>query len=459
VHGHGCGRDAFAINAGELILADAGGSPVRPMMAAFSAATMVEMSPMEGEDVDGEQSSRARGKTLRLLVCTPFAPRLDARHGGRATAQLLARVAERHEVAMLCLRSPGERPVDDVFMERCALVEEIPVPGRPSSPRVRWALGALRGLPPWATDCRSPRYAARLRELAAEWEPHVVELHLQAMAQYASALTDCPAHRILVDYDPPSAWAAELVRETTGLRRLARRVELAVWRRYERATRRLFDAIVVFADRDVSSVAATAGTVRVVRIPLAFDVPAEPFDPLGESPPTVLFVGGFRHPPNVDAACWLAESIFPRVREQVPEARLELVGDRPGENVRRLAGGSVAVHGSVPDVGPYLNRAAAVAAPIRLGGSMRGKVLEALGGGKALVATPRAAEGVDAEPGEHFLLAATEEDLVDALVVLLRDPERRRQLAGRARAWALQNLSWQRSLLEFERLYESLSRP
>lgn len=423
---------------------------------------MVEMSAIEGSDVATDGESRAPGNSQRLLVCTPFPPRFDARHGGRATAQLLARLAARHEVALLCLRSAKEGPVDDVFVERCELVEEIPLSGPASARsawfrRAHWALGILRGLPPWAADCRSARYAARLRGLAAEWQPSVVELHLQVMAQYASALGDSPARRILVDYDPPSAWAAELVQETVGLPRLARRVELAVWRRYERATRRLFDAIVVFAERDVAAVAATAGDVPVVRIPLAFDVPEEPFDPLGHLPPTVLFIGGFGHPPNVDAACWLAESIFPRVLEQAPDARLELVGDRPGENVRRLAGGAVSVHGSVPDVTPYLNRAAVVAAPIRLGGSMRGKVLEALGGGKALVATPRAAEGVEALAGEHFVLASTEDEIVDALIALLRDVDKRRELAGRARAWALENLSWQRSVRDFERLYESLS--
>ncbi len=373
-------------------------------------------------------------------------------------------MAGRHEIALLSLRSPTDGPVDRIFRERCTHVEEIPLSVSTSAPvswsrRARWGLGLFRGLPPWAADCRSPRYEERLRALAAEWRPDLVEFHLQVMAQYAPALESCPAHRILVDYDPPSAWAAELVDQTVGMRRLARRLELGVWRRYERATRKRFDAIVVFAERDVPAVASTAGDVPVVRIPLAVEIPEKPFDPLGQSPPVVLFVGGFGHPPNVDAARWLAGSIFPRVLQGVPDARLELVGDRPGDELQRLAGGAVTVHGSVPDVNPYLNRAAVVAAPIRLGGSMRGKVLEALGGGKALVATPRAAEGVEALPDEHFILASTEDEFVDALTVLLRDGDRRRELALSARAWAVENLSVQRSVGGFERLYDSLSSP
>lgn len=354
--------------------------------------------------------------------------------------------------------------MDRAFVERCAYVEEVPLPDSassraPWSRRAHWTLGLLRGLPPWATDCRNPRYEKRLRAFAADWRPDLVEFHLQVMAQYASALEDCPARRILVDYDPPSAWAAELLREAAGVQRLTRRVELAAWRRYERATRKRFDTIVVFAERDVPAVSATVRDVPIVRIPLAFEVPEEPYDPLGHSPPVVLFVGGFGHPPNVDAARWLAESIFPRVVESVPDAHLELVGDRPGVEVRRLAGGAVTVHGSVPDVSPYLDRAAVVTAPLRLGGSMRGKVLEALGGGKALVATPLAAEGVEARPDEHFVLASTEDEFVDALTVLLSDADRRRQLAESARAWGVENLSVERSVRAFEQLYDLLSPP
>jgi glycosyltransferase involved in cell wall biosynthesis len=365
-------------------------------------------------------------------------------------------------VAILCLRAEDEGPVDPAIADRCALVEEIRL-SRTSSREVTWrsrarfALGILRGLPPWVLDCRSAQYHARLRELAAAWQPDIVEVHVMAMAQYVSSLDGCRAVRILVDYDPPSAWAAEAMWQARGPRRLARRAELAAWRRYEQATRWRFDANVVFAERDVAAVSATAGGAAIVRIPLAFDVPEKPLDPVGQPPPTVLFVGGFGHPPNVDAARWLAESIFPCVLERVGEARLELVGDRPGDQVQRLAGGAVAVHGSVPDVTPYLDRAAVVVAPIRLGGSMRGKVLEALAAGKALVATPRAAEGVDAVPGKHFVLASTRDEFADAIVGLLVDPERRRDLACRARDWASERLTWDRPVAAFEQLYSSLS--
>jgi glycosyltransferase involved in cell wall biosynthesis len=388
-------------------------------------------------------------------VCTPFTPRLDARHGGKATAQLLLRLAERNHVALLSLRGRDEKPVDRAIATRCEHVEEVAADGR--LPRhLAWGIGVLRGLPPWATDCRNADYRAALERLLDQWHPDVVEIHLQVMAQYVDVAARRNISRILVDYDPGSAWANDLLEMAKGPRRLVRRLEVAAWRRYEQVTRPRFDAIVVFAERDVAAVAPSAGRTRVVRVPLAVDVPARPLDSVGTDPPTVLFVGGFAHHPNTDGALWLAQSIFPRVLERVPGARLELVGHDPGEEVRALARGPVAVHASVPDVTPYLDRAAVVVAPIRIGGSMRMKVLEALAAGKALVATPRAAEGLEAVPGEHFVLADDENELVDGLVHLLLDVDRRRALGEKARAWAEQNLGWDRGVEAFERLYGTL---
>ncbi|PWU21812.1 MAG: hypothetical protein C5B48_10855, partial [Candidatus Rokuibacteriota bacterium] len=262
--------------------------------------------------------------------------------------------------------------------------------------------------------------------------------------------------KILVDYDPPSAWAEDMVRTTRRLTRLARRFDVAAWRRYERATRPRFDAIVVFAERDLADVRPSAGAASLVTIPLAVDVPLRPLNAEGTDPPTILFVGAFAHYPNVDSALWLGRRIFPRVLERVPEARLELVGHEPGEEVRALAGGAVFVPGSVPDVTPYLDRAAVVVAPIRLGGSMRMKVLEPLAAGKALVATPRAAEGVGAAAGEQYVLAADEDELVEALAGLLLDRDRRRALGASARRWSEQNLGWEKGAAAFEGLYDAL---
>ena len=101
--------------------------------------------------------------------------------------------------------------------------------------------------------------------------------------------------------------------------------------------------------------------------------------------------------------------------------------------MRELAGDDVVVTGRVQDVTPYLDRAAVVVAPLRLGGGTRVKVLEALAAGKAVVASPLAAEGITQCDGEHLLLAESDEEFADATTRLLDDPDARSALGRRAR--------------------------
>jgi len=115
--------------------------------------------------------------------------------------------------------------------------------------------------------------------------------------------------------------------------------------------------------------------------------------------------------------------------------------------------------GVVPDVRPHLDRAAVVVVPARLGGGMRVKVVEALASGKAVVATALAVEGLDLAPGEHAILATTDGEIADAVVGLLREPERRRALAAAARAFALAHLRWEDVVAAYDALYASLDEP
>jgi glycosyltransferase involved in cell wall biosynthesis len=167
-------------------------------------------------------------------------------------------------------------------------------------------------------------------------------------------------------------------------------------------------------------------------------------------------VGNYRHPPNIDAALRLARSIFPAVRARVPGVQLELVGDHPPPELLRLRGKHISVTGRVADVRPYLDHAAVVVAPLGTGGGMRVKVLEALAGGKALVVSSLAAEGLQVHDGEQLYIARTDAEFVTRTIELLCDESRRVALANRARAWAVEHLGWSTPLEAYQRLYESL---
>ncbi len=213
------------------------------------------------------------------------------------------------------------------------------------------------------------------------------------------------------------------------------------WRKrppFQRAAWRRFDRILAFGSRDAAAIAELAPEVadRVRICPFGIELPP-PADPSQERRGQVLFVGNFTHQPNRDAALWLAQEIMPAVRVRQPEAQLEIVGADPPPEIVALAGPGVDVLADVPSVDPHMAAAAVVVAPIRTGGGMRMKVLQALAAGKALVTTSRGGEGFDCFAEPPPLAIAEEADaFAEEVAALLMDPELRAELGGRARTFA-----------------------
>lgn len=377
-------------------------------------------------------------------------------------AGLIANLATRHRVALLYLRSKHEPALDGSLMERCELAEEVMRHGVGQarverwSRRLRLASSLMLQRPMWVTDWTSKAYASRLTGLARTWQPDVIQVEYHVMAQYLHAVDTSPAPRLLVEHEPGIESAPYPSPVPGGFGRWLARLDKRAWRRFERQAIESVQAVVVFTERDGQAILGLAGGTRVERIPLGIPIPEKPLDPAGSPPPSVLFVGNFMHPPNVDAAERLVSSIFPAVVARVPEARLYIVGEQPPARLKMLADERITVTGRVPDLTPFLDRAGLCVAPLRLGGGMRIKVLEALAAGKALVASPLAVEGLDLVDGVQAVLASSDQEFSSAIAVLLGDTERRRALGASARAWACASLDWGRSVAAYEELYASL---
>lgn len=377
----------------------------------------------------------------RLLVVSPFPPSHEALHGGgRLVAETIEQLATRHRVALLTLRDPDEpgvghdtRAVLDhvVEVERHAiglsptrLVEE---PGR--------VFAVARRDPSWVVASEVRRARRELRDLVAVWQPDVVQIEFLAMARYSGALGGSDVPVVLVHHDAAPDGRDEPTR---------------AWVRHARRTLPRIDALVVFTDEDRARAESMgAKAVHVIR-------PGVTLPPVApqENASGAVFVGAFLHAPNVDAARRLVDVIHPLVRERLPNVELTIVGADPPRDLRDRPG--VRLTGRVPDVGPYVDAAAVVVAPLALGAGVRVKVLDALARGKALVATSRAVEGLEVRDGVHAVIRDTDREFADAVSDLLGDAEARRRLGAAARAWAEAHLSWEVALDRYDRLYEEL---
>ncbi|WP_306582748.1 glycosyltransferase family 4 protein, partial [Dokdonella sp.] len=135
----------------------------------------------------------------------------------------------------------------------------------------------------------------------------------------------------------------------------------------------------------------------------------------------LVFVGGFQHPPNVDAIEWFVREVFPAVRAQLPQVKLHVIGSRVPASIQALADETVVVHGFVEDIMPFMDGCRVSVAPLRYGAGVKGKVNMAMSCGLPVVATPIAVEGMHVSAGREVMVAAEATDFADAIVRVYRD--------------------------------------
>ncbi len=171
----------------------------------------------------------------------------------------------------------------------------------------------------------------------------------------------------------------------------------------------------------------------------------------------IFFVGGYQHPPNVDAAIWFVRSIWPRVRQQLPDLQFHLIGSKATEQISSLDGNGVQFHGFVKSLDPWLNQCRMAVAPLRYGAGVKGKVNMSMSRGQPVVATPAAVEGLFARPGEDILVAENEQEFADQIVRLYQDED----LWNRISLGGLENVrkyfSIETARLSLQNLLKSLS--
>jgi GT2 family glycosyltransferase/glycosyltransferase involved in cell wall biosynthesis len=135
----------------------------------------------------------------------------------------------------------------------------------------------------------------------------------------------------------------------------------------------------------------------------------------------IMFVGGYRHPPNVDAALFYCRDIVPRLRERLPGVVSYLIGSNPPPAVTKLAGNGVEVLGYVPEIEPWFDKCRLSVSPLRYGAGVKGKINHSMSRGLPVVATRTSVEGMHLVEGEEVLVADDPDAFADAIARLYRD--------------------------------------
>jgi glycosyltransferase involved in cell wall biosynthesis len=382
-------------------------------------------------------------------------PPLPLTLGDRLIVHHLSRglAARGHTLRLLAFDDGSAPPDPDSYRHLYAGVELLPEAARPPASVARRLLLPAARYPLDAESAWSPGMWRAIRRALLAGAPDVVHVFGGiSVYEYAHALEPFPA--LITPYESHTLYLDRAIDAGGGIVTRARRLAAE---RFESWMFNHYRRVVVLTDADRDALHTLNPTLPLTVIPNGVDLTAFTPDPaIAREPGTIVFTGNFAYPPNVDAALFLIRQVLPRVQAIVPGARLLLVGANPPDDLTDYAADDLIVTGSVPDLRPYLARAAVFACPLRIGAGIKNKVLEALAMGCPVVGTPISFDGIPARDGVSALFADAHAERFSAAVLhLLRDPA----LAGRIGANGRRLVesgavwTWDRVAAAYEALY------
>jgi len=243
------------------------------------------------------------------------------------------------------------------------------------------------------------------------------------------------------------------------------RIEAERVKRYEGQLMKSVDHILAVTDVDragleealkFSKVTGSDHVAQVTVVPIAVDTAK--LQPIRRKPGSrnIVTLGTLHYPPNADGIRWFFNEVFPLVRERVSNVTLTIIGNHPPQDFLDLAARDpmIKVTGYVPELAPYLEESALMVVPVRAGGGMRVRILEAFAYAMPVVTTTIGLEGIQAEPEHEVLLADTPKDFADRVSSLLENMGMQETLSINGRHLAETKYDWQVVLSAMKPVYE-----
>jgi glycosyltransferase involved in cell wall biosynthesis len=390
---------------------------------------------------------------VQLLVIASEIPYPPTDSNRAVVFHLLEHLRQEHDVTLLAI-SAGDAP-EAVEVVREMVRELVVVPHEVKKTSWRRLASMFTIWPFGVLLYRSRKFAGELAELLRRRRFDAIIGGNINMAQYTVEVERTP--KIIAPLDAISLYYKRQLAVASNPAAFVYCL-LQYWkvRRYERRTYGRYDACVLVARRDAEVIRALCPGVPIYFAPSGTDLPT-PAEARRE-PNAIAFSGVMDYPPNVDAAIYFAEEIFPLVRERIPGAVFHVVGKNPTAEVKQLARREgVVVTGAVPDVKERLRRMQVYVCPMRLGAGMKMKIVEAMAVSLPVVSTTLGAEGMALVAGRDLIVEDEVEPFADAVARLLAD-ERLRAELGRQGFKAVESFyTWEANARAWDEILASVA--
>lgn len=400
------------------------------------------------EDLPGH-----RVAPLKVLLASWNVPCL--RHGGGLwLTNLLKQLSKRHEITVVyCYSAHEEGWIEDVrpYAKKLIGVRKAysPPPENEDSPILDYMYREY-----------VPELGAAIDRELRTGDYDIVDYEYTWMLPYVSS-AEVPRVLTVVE-EPFTAYIANYTYDKVSDEDKIKRIDLLLRMFYLStvALPRTFRNLIAVTAEDASLVSRFASGVTLHTNGIGIETDrfehAPKHAPASAAHPRFVILGNFQHPPNIDAALFVCEKVFPTLKARHPHAELYVLGPYPNAALK-AAGEREGIHvlGFVDDYLPYFRSATAFVAPIFTGSGMRVKILEAMASGTPVITTSLGIRGIVAEDQREYLHAETASEFVDAAEKCIDDPQAVREMAQRARRSIQKNHSSEAMAIQREGIWQA----
>ena len=381
---------------------------------------------------------------LKVLIIdeeVPFPPNAGKRI---RTWNLLRRLAQNHDLTLLCYGSPEKtnlQAVQEVGI-RVHLVPTSTVRNTGWMLYLRLFMNLFSRYPFSVVKHYSSAFQGALDSLLAGEDWDLVQCEWTPYMQFLKRKLPCPI-LVATQNVETQIWERRALHGRNILESVFFRMQARKMARFEVESLRFASAVTAVTALD--SMTMSQWGVKNIAV-VANGADTESFGNIREAEQDnqLVSISSLDWYPNQDALEFFVYQIFPQIRNRRPDVVFSIVGRRPPKSLQQKFADipGVVFLGEVKDVHSSLGSATVVVVPLRIGGGSRLKILEALAAGKAVVSTSVGAEGLDLDSGKHLVVADDPREFVEKVIELLDSPDERRRLGEAGRLRVIESYDW-----------------
>ena len=370
----------------------------------------------------------------KILIISPYFP-FPARDGGKVRLyNLIKHLSKENKVYLLAYIEPAaDKNCVALAKEFCT--EVFPVLREEDKRIIR------DDLPRSVSFFYTQAMIDELAKVLDIVKPDIVQLDFLIMTEYVKHIKNIPVfyteHDMgLLDFN-----------QSFHDRDLEDNERFFEWKKlvqYEKRILDFFTSVIVLTERDKCLVEKLNSNIKATIIPTGVDTDFyKPNEYVGYEK-NLVFVGHYRHFPNADAIVYFVKKIYPKIVQKISNIKLYIVGSGVTKVVEELKDDNIFITGEVEDIRQYLKKPNIFIAPVRLGGGIKGKVLEAMAMGVPVVATQEAVSGIDYSTGNFALVSDDINVFADNVVKLYNDEVLYKTLSDNSRNIVENNYNWKK---------------